>query len=185
MRLFERALRRAQIPISMTKGFNPHPRISFPIALQLGIEGQNEIIELELDALIKPTELLKSLEAQLPDGIKITSIETVEHNHKIKLIGVKYAVILEKSKMPSDIQINNLLNRETANVSRSNGKNIKTFNIRPTINNIIKTDIGIIIDIKATNQGMVRPKEVLEALDITTKNTFNNIRIVRTDVYIE
>lgn len=185
MRLFERALRRAQIPVSMTKGFNPHPKISFPIALQLGIEGLNEIMELELDKWIKPADLLKSLEEQLPHGISITSSEVVGVNDKSKLKGMKYNVVLEKSNIPSDIQINNLLNQETVNASRFNGKNIKTFNIRPTINNIIKTETGIIMDIKATNQGMARPKEILAALNISTENTFTLIKIVRTDVYIE
>src|SRR3990167_11377873 len=39
MRLLERALRRAELPIKMTQGFNPRLRMSFPLALALGIEG--------------------------------------------------------------------------------------------------------------------------------------------------
>ena len=48
MRTFERALRRTGLPLRMSEGFNPRPRLSFPAALPVGIEGLNEIMEFDL-----------------------------------------------------------------------------------------------------------------------------------------
>src|SRR4051812_1089962 len=47
MRCLERALRRAAIPMAASQGFNPRPKIMFPLALALGIEGDREVVELE------------------------------------------------------------------------------------------------------------------------------------------
>ena len=68
MRLFERAVRRADIPIKMTSGFNPRPKISFPLSLSVGTEGRNEIIELGLDRWVSVPEVQRRLQDQLPDG---------------------------------------------------------------------------------------------------------------------
>ncbi len=42
MRLFMRALRRADLPLKMTEGFSPHPKLSIKRALKLGVESDNE-----------------------------------------------------------------------------------------------------------------------------------------------
>ena len=51
MRLFERALRRTGLPLRMTEGYNPHPIISFPTALGLGIESLDEVLEFDVTKL--------------------------------------------------------------------------------------------------------------------------------------
>ena len=48
MRAFQRAVRRADLPVRLTQGFNPRPRIIFPAALELGIASLDEAAELEL-----------------------------------------------------------------------------------------------------------------------------------------
>lgn len=185
MRFFERALRRAQIPVSMTKGFNPRPKLSFPMALQLGIEGLNEIMELELDEWIKPTDVQNRLEKQLPNGISIDSSEVIPLNCKSKIKGVVYKVLLEESCMPGDADIDNLLNKKNIIIERFRGKDKKIFDIRPTINSIKKIESGVIIHIKTTDQGMARPKEILTVLGIETNKPSTPVRVIRTDVEME
>ena len=48
MRCFERLLRRAGVTLRMSQGFHPKPRMTFPSALAVGIEGTDEVMELEL-----------------------------------------------------------------------------------------------------------------------------------------
>jgi len=45
MKVFERAIRRANISIAMSKGFNPHPKLSLPLALSVGIVSKDEVLE--------------------------------------------------------------------------------------------------------------------------------------------
>lgn len=76
MRLFQRALRREAFPITMTKGFNPHPKFSIKRALKLGVESENEEATFYLDSLIEPIEFRQRLNKQLPEGIMIKDAKT-------------------------------------------------------------------------------------------------------------
>jgi radical SAM-linked protein len=76
MRLFQRALRRSGLPITITKGFNPHPKFSMGRALKLGLESDSEEAVFYLDRFINPEEFKKKLNEQLPEGIQITNAKT-------------------------------------------------------------------------------------------------------------
>jgi len=77
MRLFMRALRRADLPIKMTEGFNPHPKLSIKRALKLGLESEHEEATVVLKEQIIPEEFKEKLQGQLPQGIEIKSAQYV------------------------------------------------------------------------------------------------------------
>ena len=54
--------------MATTQGFNPRPKMTFALALGLGIEGQREVVDLELTEPLEPSELLARLEACAPPG---------------------------------------------------------------------------------------------------------------------
>ena len=74
MRLFMRAVRRAALPIKMTEGFSPHPKISLKRALKLGVESDNEEATFVLRETISPQEFKQRLQKQLPEGIIIKDV---------------------------------------------------------------------------------------------------------------
>ena len=74
MRLFMRALRRAELPVKITEGFNPHPKFSIKRALKLGLESDGEEATVTLKDLIQPEEFRERLQKQLPDGILIKDV---------------------------------------------------------------------------------------------------------------
>jgi radical SAM-linked protein len=74
MRLFMRALRRARLPIKMTEGFSPHPKISLKRALKLGVESDNEEATFVLKEPVSPEEFKKRLQEQLPAGIYLNRV---------------------------------------------------------------------------------------------------------------
>ena len=78
VRLFDRAIRRAALPISFTGGFHPGPKISIASALSLGITSNGEIVDFELTEEIDPEEFRTRLAEQLPVNIPIYKIEEVE-----------------------------------------------------------------------------------------------------------
>ncbi|MEE3715892.1 TIGR03960 family B12-binding radical SAM protein [Tumidithrix elongata RA019] len=71
VRLFSRAMRRADLPIAYTEGFNPLPRIALAKALSLGHSSAGEVADFELTAAIAPAEFQQRLAAQLPPEIPI------------------------------------------------------------------------------------------------------------------
>lgn len=77
LRLFDRAVRRAALPISFTNGFHPSPRISPANALSLGATSEGEIVDFELTESIAQLEFHQRLTAQLPPTIPIYRIEAI------------------------------------------------------------------------------------------------------------
>ena len=71
MRLFTRAMRRAEFPLKMTEGFSPHPKFSIKRALKLGLESDDEEAVIVLKEFIRPQEFQERLQKQLPEGISI------------------------------------------------------------------------------------------------------------------
>jgi radical SAM family uncharacterized protein/radical SAM-linked protein len=78
VRLFDRAVRRAALPISFTGGFHPGPRISPANALPLGATGSGEIVDFELTEVLDLEEFQHRLSAQLPPEIPIERVEAVD-----------------------------------------------------------------------------------------------------------
>jgi radical SAM-linked protein len=78
VRLFDRAIRRAAIPISFTGGFHPGPRISIANALTLGHTSSGEIADFELTEDLEVAEFRSRLIAQLPTNIPLYTVEEVE-----------------------------------------------------------------------------------------------------------
>lgn len=77
MRLLDRAVRRAAIPVSFTGGFHPSPRIVPAHALSLGVTSEGEILDLELTEVRSLAQIQGELAAQLPADLPLLAIEEV------------------------------------------------------------------------------------------------------------
>jgi radical SAM-linked protein len=78
LRLFDRAVRRAALPISFTNGFHPSPRISITQALPLGVTSSGEIVDFELTQQLDPETFRQKLSSQLPGDIPIYQVTPIE-----------------------------------------------------------------------------------------------------------
>src|SRR5262245_7836018 len=77
MKCFERALRRAALPVHVTQGFHPMPRMVFALSLGLGIVGLEEVLELEFTRPQEPEDVRRRLQAQMPPGLEFLSARRV------------------------------------------------------------------------------------------------------------
>ena len=75
MRLFQRALRRADLPVTITQGFNPRLKISIKRALKLGQESLDEALTVHLSRRIDGAIFMELLNNNLPQGIRITKAQ--------------------------------------------------------------------------------------------------------------
>ena len=101
-RLFERALRRAELPISFTEGFNPRPKMQWLMPLPLYYESNYELMHLELSDYVKDYELQVILNKQLPAEFQLKSVKNIGLTDKlpdIKNIKVLYGILTTNPKM--------------------------------------------------------------------------------------
>lgn len=75
VRLLERIIRRAELPVSFTGGFHPHPRISIATALSLGVSSSGEIMDFELTQTMDISTFQEKLTSVLPADIPIYKVE--------------------------------------------------------------------------------------------------------------
>lgn len=80
VRLFDRVVRRAAIPISFTGGFHPGPRISIANALSLGATSSGEIVDFELTKVMDLETFKQQLTTQLPADLPVYQVEEIPLN---------------------------------------------------------------------------------------------------------
>lgn len=180
MKVFERAIRRAEIPVSMTQGFNPHPKFSIPMALGVGIVGRDEILELDLSEPVPPETLKEHLSQQLPDEIRILSAESIPYFTKSSVSEAEYEVALKDNSLLNTINISNFLQQSNIIVTRTKDGQQKHFDIRPSVRKIEVKANRLIFSLKMTSEGMARPEEVVRALLASETKMF--FEIIRTKV---
>lgn len=77
MRFWERALRRAEIPVSYSEGFSPHAQISLAAPLAIGTTSEAELMDVFLDRAMIPKQFIHQVTQQLPAGITIMAAQEV------------------------------------------------------------------------------------------------------------
>ncbi|MEH2374328.1 TIGR03960 family B12-binding radical SAM protein [Nostoc sp.] len=78
IRLFDRVVRRASLPIAFTGGFHPMPRISVATALALGATSSGEIVDFELTVPVEVDTFREQLAREMPTDIPIYNVEQID-----------------------------------------------------------------------------------------------------------
>ena len=164
MKVFERALRRSGLPIRISGGFNPRPRISFPLALGVGVKAKNELMEFELSRWIKPSEVREHLVQELPKGIEIKSVEAVSPRKNAIISEVFYEVGPITPGQLDPERLKSLLYQREIIASRVRKGRPKQVNVRPFIKNLRLLGGKLYMHMAVTSSGTARPAEVLQAL---------------------
>lgn len=188
MRTFERALRRAKLPLRMTDGFNPHPRLSFPLSLGVGVEGSDEVMEFELSAWVPAPQVQKRLEPNLPPGLELKSLKLRSPGRAARVVEITYGVC---PYAPEDLPVaidagvlQELLNREKIVVTRRRKGRLKEVDIRPFVIGLRLEGKAVIMHFRVGPQGTARAEEILEALGIPPDRCQVLFHIERTQVLL-
>ena len=87
MRLFQRAFKRASLPLTHTQGFNPRPSVSIALPLSVGVESKCELLDFELDGASVPCDEIRArLNANLVEGVRV--LKVYEDGQKIRHIAL-------------------------------------------------------------------------------------------------
>nr|WP_236622156.1 TIGR03936 family radical SAM-associated protein [Rhodopirellula maiorica] len=163
--LWERIVRRAALKLSMSEGFHPKPRIAFPSALALGVEGLDEVVELELAEDISPSELLKRLEADNQPGLIINSVSRLPDGFgKGQLKQSQFSITLPEQPDAATIQtaISKLLSQTTVSVERK--KKTLVANVAEQILNLELSDDRLRLTLAASESASLKPHDILDLL---------------------
>ena len=98
MRLWERASARAGLDLKFTRGFNPRPRLSFPLARPVGVAGRRELLTLEFARPTEPASWAEGLARQLPPGWSLVATEPLAPRGRVRVKAARYEMLLETAE---------------------------------------------------------------------------------------
>jgi radical SAM-linked protein len=183
MRCLERLVRRAGLALSFSQGFHPKPRMTFPLALAVGIEGVDEVMEVELAEPITVEELERRLAPQAPPGLEFRSVETLpEGSAKVRVRSASYEAPIPPSKQAGLFErIEHLLAASSWPIERARGR--ATIDLRPLVLELALGEGVLGMRLRVDDRGGVGPRDVLSALGLPDLE-HQGIRLRRTAVEI-
>lgn len=192
LRLFQRAFRRAEIPLAYSQGFNPHPKIAFAQALSVGITSDSEYCEIKLESELPTMDFTKRLNGVLPTGISILEVWTPEPGETSLSASLKEAVyivnlhLLDSSReyLVQEGVADLLSKNEIFTEKRNKRKKIISFDLRPFIKSItlvsyMETNCQLEMSIFFRDQQTVKPQLVVKNLNGVSEPLFDLNKSIR------
>jgi radical SAM-linked protein len=184
-----RVFRRSKLPIWYTEGFNPHPYISFALALSLGFESSCEIFDFNLNEEMDYNTVRDRLNEVMPEGMRVVSVG--EQKKKItEITKAEYEITLTGDE-PSGIiaDMNSLMQQDEIIIEKKTKKGMKNVDIKPYIeitgiacpDNLLK----ITVRLPAGTQTNYNPTLILDALKNSYNTSFEVKNICRTGILCE
>lgn len=163
LRLFQRAIARADIPIRYSQGFNPQPKMSIPLPRPVGIASEAESIIIETAQPVEPDDVLQRLNRHTPADIQLRCVRQLCTGEKPQPDQVRYR-FEPGEPLPENInaQIEHLLGSDVVHVDRMNPKLPlpKTVDIRPYLLSIKVDGQAMEWTLRVTGQGTAKPAEI-------------------------
>jgi len=179
LRLFQRALARAQLPVRFSEGFNPHPKMMIPLPRPVGIASQAEVLVVETDRPIDPDDALLQLRRQAPQGIVLHSIRALGSGERMQPVAARYALELEQRPDAELLaRIEDLKAAESLPVERTDHATRRTrkVDVRPFIVELVAKDEAIEFLVRTSGDGSVKPAEIAGLLGFDAQAINHRIR---------
>lgn len=166
IRLYQRAIRRANLPIAYSNGFNPHQQMSFAQPLSLGYTSISEYMDIETVNEVNISEFVDKLNNCLPEGTYVCDMRCVRPNEKNAMASVKAAVYnIYLDKDIENFLIDKFLLEKELIVQKKSKKEIKFVNIRDDIFEIKLLDTNKVYTILAAGSDRnLKPDLFVECL---------------------
>ncbi|MCH5199152.1 MAG: DUF2344 domain-containing protein [Oscillospiraceae bacterium] len=190
-RLMQRAVRRAGIPLWYTEGFNPHPYISFLLALSLGVEGKREPVDIRIVGDMELSEIKDRLNSVFPEGLRVKEA-ALPFNKPGEIKFAEYEAVISKNDISAE-ELKNAIDcggLVTQKSGKSGGKKVmKTVNVSEHIKryslNEDENNIYLSVILPAGSTFNLNPLQLIDAVCRYTGKSFTPDRAVRNRMLLE
>jgi radical SAM-linked protein len=177
-KLWERAARRAELPLAYSQGFHPQPKMNMAAALPLGFSSRCEVMDMKLERDIPLHDLPARLNTTLPSGLQVVGVEQVDERApalQTRVTAAEYEVTLMESIDPVALQ--GKMDSVSQSQSIPRERRGKMYDLRPLIEELkLLPSAKLFMRLGAREGATGRPEEVLDILGIA----FETTRIERT-----
>jgi len=167
MRVFERAIRRADIPVAYSHGFHPHQRVAYGPPLALGFSSEAEYLDIQLTAPYEP-KIFERLNQALPPGFSVEEFHLLWSGAESLSKIINAASYQVKTSFPLEVALKkteSILNSESLQVKRTRKEKVEEIEGRPHIFNLeaLKVESGTLLNMTLAlgEGGYLRVQEIL------------------------
>ncbi|MEE9583471.1 MAG: TIGR03936 family radical SAM-associated protein [Dehalococcoidales bacterium] len=188
IRLWQRAFRRAGIPLAYSEGFNPHPRISLAAPLALGVTSEAELMDVFTTRVVSPHIFEESVNRQLLPGINILQVYQIAITLPSLQSRIRYAeymveVETERDEKEIEAALASLLSKEHLPWQHQRDTGPRSYDLRALINDLwlISWRSGyctIGMRLRCDSGGSGRPEQVVKALGFSQPRSIHRSRLI-------
>ena len=175
MRLWQRALHRAGMPLAYSEGFSPHPRISMAAPLPIGVTSEAELMDVFVTKWVSPHFFTTAVSQQLPPGIEILQVYPIAPtlpSLQSQVRYVEYVVEVETEEKDIESKLASLLSVKHLPWQHQRDTGPRSYDLRALIDDLWLINYhhpfcAIGMRLRCDSSGSGRPEQVAAALGFT------------------
>lgn len=167
VRAFDRAVRRAKLPVEYSQGFSPHAQISFAMPLPVGVAGERELCAIDLAADWQAIAVFKGLQRQLPADLGIVEAQVLPRPKRspfADLVAADYRVVVAIAPETLAAGVAALEQQAHLPVRRTTKSRELELDLRGRIKSLVATGKVLQMRLGLTDEDLAKPDEVLRVL---------------------
>lgn len=183
-----RALRRSGLPVSYSKGFNPHILLTFASALSTGAAGRKEIMDVQLDRDVTPEEFVAAMNGAMPPDMQLSFAKVLDDRHIALMAQVQAAdytmTILDASAAEKLVSVlPSFLAQESIITMRKTKSGMKETDIRPLLLELTGEGNVLHAVMTLTERLACKPNMLMEALSAYAGIETPRVMVVRNGLF--
>ena len=190
MRYFQKVMRRTEIDIAYSEGFNPHQKMSFAAPLGVGLTSEGEYLDIEANSVTSSYDMIEKMNQTMVDGMQVLSVVALDDNaaNAMSLVAAAdYLVKYREGYKPEcfvdnnvlKVEFNKFINSEAINILKKTKKSEKEVDIKPMIYSTEINDGVICMKLATGSSKNLKPELVMQAF-----HNANNITLGEFDLEI-
>lgn len=165
VRYFQKVMRRANVDICYSEGFSPHQKMSFAAPLSVGIISKGEYFDIEVNSSLSSKEMIKNINAQNVEGVKVVSYKELPEGAKNAMSIVAGADYFVYTDLFTEEQVNDFYAQDEINILKKTKKSEKIVDIKLMIHEMKFNEDGIFMKVSQGSAANLKPDLVMSALE--------------------
>ena len=165
VRYFQKVMRRANVDICYSEGLSPHQKMSFAAPLSVGVISKGEYFDIEVNSSLSSKEMIKNINAQNVEGVKVVSYKELPEGAKNAMSVVAGADYFVYTDLFTEEQVNDFYAQDEINILKKTKKSEKIVDIKPMIHEMKFNEDGIFMKVSQGSAANLKPDLVMSALE--------------------